>query len=166
MSKNSGLVWKTWSNLILLVGVGNPQGWHGHSHGLHCCEDVLENQFGIGASVFLRESLSMDDPHLLDKCSFPALPRAYQQTTVRWVKNIRHKEAVYTKHVTGAEKKEWFMIKKKKNEEKGVMFISINRLQAHAAHHGMLTILLRMRQPNVSGVCHKRTNWKSLSQGV
>lgn len=120
MSKNSGLVWKTWSNLILLVGIGNPQGWHGHSHGLHCCEDVLENQFGIGASVFLRKSLSMDDPHLLDKCSFPALPRAYQQTTVRWVKNIRHEEAVYTKHVTGVQN--WMIHDKNERKRSDVYF--------------------------------------------
>lgn len=63
--------------LVLWVGVGDFECGHGCCHGLNCCEDVLKDAFGEGPPLLLRETTTMDDPHLSEKGGFPTLPSTW-----------------------------------------------------------------------------------------
>lgn len=55
----------------MLIFVGDLERLHGSDHGLHGCEDVLEDQPGEASFVLVRVSTAMDDPHLLDESALP-----------------------------------------------------------------------------------------------
>lgn len=64
-------------HLVLLVLVGDFERLCGADHGLHRRVDVLVDQLGEAALVFVRVAGAMDDAHLFDKCALAALSRTY-----------------------------------------------------------------------------------------
>lgn len=62
-------------HLVLLVLVADFERLCGADHGLHRRVDVLVDQLGEAALVFVRVAGAMDDAHLFDECALAALSR-------------------------------------------------------------------------------------------